>query len=170
MMVGVEGSGSMVDECRTDIQQLGNCLMFATGKSAEPTKECCNTVNGIKDRHPVCLCFFIGEAHNGSQTIKSLGVQESKLLQLPDACHLVNASLTNCPMLLGISPTSPAAAIFMNKNGTTSAASTTPSKTSSDNSSGIKHHGNGNGVLLLGSLIVTVLVTIIPIGVLQFLF
>ncbi|KAJ6702218.1 BIFUNCTIONAL INHIBITOR/LIPID-TRANSFER PROTEIN/SEED STORAGE 2S ALBUMIN SUPERFAMILY PROTEIN-RELATED [Salix koriyanagi] len=47
-----------------------------------------------------------------AQQIKNLGIQEAKMLQLPTACQLQNASLSFCPMLLGLSPGSSDAAIF----------------------------------------------------------
>ncbi|KAL2903675.1 Non-specific lipid transfer protein GPI-anchored 1 [Bienertia sinuspersici] len=143
-----EAETSLTQQCSTAIQQLISCLNFAKGAAPTPTKECCTSVTGMKEKQPVCLCFFIGQAHNGSEQIKSLGIQEAKLLQLPSACHLNNASASNCPKLLGISPSSPAAAIFMNKNGTSS-SSTSSSSSSADLTGGAlpsNSHTN-NGVL-----------------------
>ncbi|KAK9751174.1 hypothetical protein RND81_02G247500 [Saponaria officinalis] len=136
---------SLTTECSAAIQQVTSCLAFATGKAPEPTKDCCTAVSDMKEKQPVCLCFFIGQAHNGSAQIKSLGIQEAKLMQLPSACHLTNASISECPKLLGISPSSPAAAIFMHSNMTSPTGSTPLSSSSSStastgpSSSGYKH-------------------------------
>ncbi|XP_074310043.1 non-specific lipid transfer protein GPI-anchored 1 isoform X1 [Silene latifolia] len=150
-------SPSLAVQCGTAIQQVTSCLTFATGKAAEPTKDCCTAVSSMKEKQPVCLCFFIGQAHNGSEQIKSLGIQEAKLMELPSACHLTNASIAECPKLLGISPTSPAAAIFMHNNITspTPAAplSSSSTTTSGDNSNGFKH---GYGVIAGGFVAVIV--------------
>ena len=99
-MVELSSSASSLrEECGAAIEKVTSCLSYATGKAAEPTKECCDAVTGIKAQQPVCLCFFIGQAHNGSQQIKSLGIQEAKLLQLPSACHITNVNMTKCPSM-----------------------------------------------------------------------
>ncbi|GMN49249.1 hypothetical protein TIFTF001_018416 [Ficus carica] len=69
------------------------------------------------------------QTHNGNDKIKSMGIQETKLLALPSACAVKNATLTECPKLLGLSPNSPDAAIFTNASTAVPAASTTPAAT-----------------------------------------
>lgn len=113
------------EECKDDFQKVMSCLEFATGKATVPTKDCCTAVEGIKEDDPKCLCFIIQQTHSGGQTIRSLGIQEAKLLQLPSACHLKNATVSNCPKLLGLPPGSPDAAVF----------DATGNNTSSNNSS-----------------------------------
>lgn len=88
---------SLTDKCTQEIQNVAQCLSFATGKAETPTKECCTSVKGMRESAPECLCFMIQQTHNGSQTIKSLGIQEAKLLQLPTACSLKNSSVSDCP-------------------------------------------------------------------------
>ncbi|KNA16415.1 hypothetical protein SOVF_089310 [Spinacia oleracea] len=160
-------SSSLATECSTAVQQLISCLNFAKGGAAVPGKECCTSVTSMKEKQPVCLCFFIGQAHNGSEQIKSLGIQEDKLLQLPSACHLTNASASNCPKLLGISPTSPAASIFM-ANATTSSPGTPSSSSSSSTSTvgGSKSSGNklGNGVFTgFMAVFVSAILCVLPV-------
>ncbi|ESQ34067.1 hypothetical protein EUTSA_v10008820mg [Eutrema salsugineum] len=115
--------GVVPDECSQDFQKVTLCLDFATGKAPNPSKKCCDAVEDIKERDPKCLCFVIQQAKTGGQALKDLGVQEGKLIQLPTSCQLHNASISNCPKLLGISPSSPDAAVF-NSNATS--ATTTP--------------------------------------------
>ncbi|GLT48020.1 hypothetical protein SLA2020_216630 [Shorea laevis] len=109
-------AADMATECNDDLQKLMTCLNFAQGKVATPTKECCDSTTSIKDKDPKCLCYIIQQMESGTSgdTLKSMGVQPAKLLQLPSACQLKNASISNCPKLLGLSPGSPEAAIFTN--------------------------------------------------------
>lgn len=89
--------GALADECSQDFQKVTLCLDFATGKVPTPSKKCCDAVEDIKERDPKCLCFVIQQAKSGGQTLKDLGVQEAKLIQLPTSCQLQNASISNCP-------------------------------------------------------------------------
>lgn len=111
------------DQCSNDFQKLTMCLTYATGKAATPSKECCDSVTEIKGKDPVCLCYIILQTHNGSAQLKSMGIQESRLIQLPTACKLTNASISDCPKLLNIPSSSPDYSIFTN----TTSATTTPS-------------------------------------------
>ncbi|KAI8023003.1 Non-specific lipid transfer protein GPI-anchored 1 [Camellia lanceoleosa] len=54
-----------------------------------------------------------------------MGIQESRLLHLPSACKLTNASVSDCPKLLNIPSTSPDYAIFTNSSSTTSPSTVT---------------------------------------------
>ncbi|KAJ0235455.1 Non-specific lipid transfer protein GPI-anchored 1 [Hirschfeldia incana] len=112
--------GALADECSQDFQKVTLCLDFATGKAPNPSKKCCDAIEDTKERDPKCLCYVIQQAKTGGQALKDLGVQEDKLIQLPTSCQLHNASISNCPKLLGISPSSPDAAVF-----TSNATSTT---------------------------------------------
>ncbi|RVW40055.1 Non-specific lipid transfer protein GPI-anchored 1 [Vitis vinifera] len=82
------------------------------GKAATPTKDCCSAVSEIRESKPVCLCYFIQQAHNGSAEAKSLGIQEAKLLQLPSACKMANASLSDCPSVSSLKSTFKQALIY----------------------------------------------------------
>ncbi|KAH9618263.1 hypothetical protein KSS87_015551 [Heliosperma pusillum] len=123
-----EAATTLVTMCSPAITAVTSCLDFATGRVAVPTPSCCNAVGSMKEKQPVCLCFFIGQAHNGSEQIKSLE-------------------------LLGISPSSPAAAIFIHNNATSPAgpisSSSSSTATSTDSkSSGFKHeYGLLGGIL-----------------------
>ncbi|KAG2269706.1 hypothetical protein Bca4012_062718 [Brassica carinata] len=113
--------GALAEKCSQDIQKVSLCLEFATGTAPTPSEKCCDAIEDIKEKDPKCLCFLIQQAKTGGQTMKDLGVQEAKLIQLPTACQLHNASISNCPKILGISPSSPDAAVF-----TSNATTTTP--------------------------------------------
>lgn len=98
LVCGAAGADETVaDRCNDKFQKVAMCLTYATGKAATPTKECCESVKGIKESQPECLCYVIEQAKNGSDEIKKMGIQVAKLLQLPSACNLKNASASNCP-------------------------------------------------------------------------
>ncbi|KAJ4827960.1 hypothetical protein Tsubulata_032835 [Turnera subulata] len=150
-----EDTSNLVAKCSSELQKVSDCLGFATGKANLPTKQCCTSVKEMKEEDPKCLCFMMQQTHNGSDQIKSLGIQETRLLQLPSACQLQNASLSDCPKLLGLSPSSPDAAIFT--NASTAATPVTPAGSSStstpasakDSSEGINHRPCFAGLLMM---------------------
>ncbi|KAG5227942.1 GPI-anchored protein [Salix suchowensis] len=138
---------NLASECSNDSRRKANT----------PTKDCCGAVQTIKDSEPKCLCYIIQQAHNGSTQFKNLGIQEAKMLQLPTACKLQNASLSFCPsetaivvnrssmldlwlekhpVLLGLSPGSSDAAIFTNVSTSATPAASTGSGTSQPDNSG----------------------------------
>ncbi|KAG6539220.1 hypothetical protein ZIOFF_004375 [Zingiber officinale] len=105
---------SMQQKCGQEFTKVTSCLNYATAKADAPTAACCSAVTDIRNTDAACLCFIIQQTHSGSPAVKSLGLQFDRLLQLPDACHLVNSSVSNCPKLLKLSPNSPDYAIFTN--------------------------------------------------------
>ncbi|CAJ2668083.1 non-specific lipid transfer protein GPI-anchored 1 [Trifolium pratense] len=114
IIVVSNGAEDLSQKCGQVVQKVIPCLDFATGKADTPKKECCDAANSIKETDPECLCYIIQQTHKGSPESKSMGIQEDKLLQLPTVCHVKDANITNCPKLLGLSPSSPDAAIFKN--------------------------------------------------------
>ena len=90
---GAADESGLANECSKDFQSVMTCLNFAQGKVSTPSKECCSSVSSIKENEPKCLCYILQQTQN----LKSLGVQEAKLLQLPSACQLKNASVSDCP-------------------------------------------------------------------------
>ncbi|KAF8390652.1 hypothetical protein HHK36_025179 [Tetracentron sinense] len=130
-------------QCSNEFTKVGTCLDYATGKAGSPTSECCTAVTEIRNHDPVCLCYLIQQTHNGDSTLKGLGLQEARLLKLSSSCKLANASISECPKLLNLSPSSPDYAIFTNsssaENSTTTAASTMPSHTKADGSNAFMH-------------------------------
>ncbi|CAN7133641.1 unnamed protein product [Brassica rapa subsp. narinosa] len=155
------GGGSLLDECSKDIQTVSLCLDFASGKAPNPSKKCCDAIEDIKEKDPKCLCFVIQQAKSGGQTLKDLGVQEAKLIQLPTSCQLHNASISNCPKLLGISPSSPDAAIFTS-NATSTTTPAAPGGTSpatpatSSEKGGSASIKDGNAVMLLAVALMSI--------------
>ncbi|KAM5568229.1 non-specific lipid transfer protein GPI-anchored 1 [Rosa sericea] len=152
---------TVADKCNDKFQKVAVCLTYATGKAATPTKECCESVKGIKESEPECLCYVIEQANSGSDQIKKMGIQVAKLLELPSACNLKNASASNCPALLGLAPNSPEAAIFTNA---TTSNTTTPATATSGQSAPETVSASG-GVTKLGpgyaGLVVAVAVSIV---------
>ncbi|XP_038891858.1 non-specific lipid transfer protein GPI-anchored 1 [Benincasa hispida] len=150
------------EECSSDFEKVVSCFEYATGKAAAPSKECCDSIEGIKESKPKCLCFFIQQTHNGNQQIKSMGIQEIKLLQLPSVCHLKNSSVSYCPKLLGLPANSPDAAIFSNTTTSATPASSTTTRTSPDGSSGTKIAANSPGALMAVAMAVIFFTAFLP--------
>ncbi|OIW14668.1 hypothetical protein TanjilG_33010 [Lupinus angustifolius] len=137
----VNGADDLATKCGQVVEKVIPCLSFATGKAATPTKECCDAATEIKESNPQCLCYIIQQTHKGSPQSKQMGIQEDKLLQLPSVCNVKNASISQCPKLLGLSPSSPDAAIFTNASKLTPTSSaqsstSTPTTQSKDSSYG----------------------------------
>ncbi|KAF8055032.1 hypothetical protein N665_1305s0019 [Sinapis alba] len=150
--------GPLLDECSQYIQTVTLCLDFASGKAPNPSKKCCDAIEGIKEKDPKCLCFLIQQAKSGGQDFKNLGLQEPKLIQLPTSCQLHNASISNCPKLLGISPSSPDAAVFTS-NATSTTTPTAPggkSPATSSEKGGSVSIKDGHAVLALAVALVTI--------------
>ncbi|KAK7306374.1 hypothetical protein VNO77_44310 [Canavalia gladiata] len=166
LMVGgcihrANGAEDLTQKCSQVVQKVFPCLEFATGKETTPKKECCDAASEIKDSNPECLCFIIQETHKGSPEIKKLGIQEDKLLQLPSVCNVKNASISNCPKLLGLSPTSPDAAIFTNSSKVTPTSPST--QTTSQNAS----FGSMVRPLMMTEVmmvVIAIVVVVIPTG------
>ncbi|KAJ0971225.1 hypothetical protein J5N97_019184 [Dioscorea zingiberensis] len=141
MVVVVIGDDpALTNKCSNDLTKMTNCLDFATAKKDAPTGECCSSVKDIRSKEPVCLCYIIQLTHSGSAAITNLGLQYSRLMLLPDACKLVNTSVTDCPKLLKLPPNSPDAAIFTNNATSAASGSSSGSATVSPSSAGVIDH------------------------------
>ncbi|GMJ03697.1 glycosylphosphatidylinositol-anchored lipid protein transfer 1 [Hibiscus trionum] len=142
----------LTTECSKDFQSVMTCLSFAQGKVATPTTECCSSVSGIKENKPKCLCYILQQTQtSGAQNLKSLGVQEAKLFELPSACHLKNASVSDCPKLLGLPPNSPDAAIFANSSSKATTTPSTPAASTGTPSSAAEKSESKSGGTKLGA-------------------
>ncbi|KAK4413198.1 Non-specific lipid transfer protein GPI-anchored 1 [Sesamum alatum] len=145
---------SIASKCSAEFTKVTQCLPFVTAKAAAPSKECCDSVTDLKESNPACICYIIQQIHNGSNAaVKSMGVQESRLLQLPSACKLANASVSECPKLLHLPPNSPDAAIFTN---TSTATTTTPVSTPTTSSPTTANNGFWDKPQLTGYIIMAV--------------
>ncbi|XP_068655996.1 non-specific lipid transfer protein GPI-anchored 1-like [Aristolochia californica] len=147
-------SSSIQDQCADEMGKVTTCLQYASGKMAAPSGDCCTAVKDIRSKAPVCLCFVIQQVNDGSPTVKDLGLKVDKLLQMPADCKLPNASATDCPGLLGLSPTSPDYALFMGSNSTTNKAS--PAGSGSSTSSPATQTLPSNGYAIKPQLAVAI--------------
>ncbi|KAK4753632.1 hypothetical protein SAY87_001736 [Trapa incisa] len=120
---------SLTKQCSGEFDNVVVCMSYATGQAGKPTTKCCDSVKEIRAKDPACLCLFIQQVHNGSAQLQSLGILESRLLQLAPVCSIQNSSISDCPKLLGISPTSPDFAFF--SNASTTAPPAAPNGTTS---------------------------------------
>nr|GMD51167.1 non-specific lipid transfer protein GPI-anchored 1 [Ipomoea batatas] len=161
------------DKCGKESTKVMDCLTYAIGTADAPSKQCCDSVSSIKETDPVCLCYVIQQVHKGDSSVTGLGIKEDRLLKLPSACKLANASTTNCPKLLNLPAGSPDAAIFTNAT-TSHATSTTPGASpggsstaqpttaGGDSGDGFTHAQQLAGVPLLAAAVVAVVLWAFP--------
>ncbi|WOL03731.1 non-specific lipid transfer protein GPI-anchored 1-like [Canna indica] len=125
----VAGDDSVQQKCAQTTTKMLPCLDYASGKKDEPPSSCCTVVTDIRKTDPACLCFVIQQAHSGSPGFRSLDLKVDRLVQLPSICKLANSSVSDCPKLLGIPPSSPEYSIFTNISTANIASSgSTPSE------------------------------------------
>ncbi|KAI3720417.1 hypothetical protein L6452_21333 [Arctium lappa] len=151
---------SLAEQCAAKLPEVMMCVPFASGKEATPQQKCCDSVTDMKKSNPACLCFLIQQIHNGTNpALQKMNIQESRLLQLPSACKIADASISDCPKLLNLSPNSPEAAIFKNNGSTTTSPTTggTKSSRSTSGSYGFKHEAPTS----LASVMVSVLLFVV---------
>ncbi|KAK1293790.1 hypothetical protein QJS10_CPA16g00918 [Acorus calamus] len=167
--LGLAQTDPLQTKCSSEFQKLTACLEFATAKADTPSSSCCTSVTDIRKSDAACLCYIIQQANSGQASIKSLGVQLPRLLQLPTACKLVNASVSDCPKLLKLPAGSPDSAIFT--NNTSGAAATTATVTNSPTTTaktGPTSDGLANQVNFIGTITISVVSAIffsmIPFG------
>ncbi|XP_010249032.1 PREDICTED: non-specific lipid transfer protein GPI-anchored 1-like [Nelumbo nucifera] len=152
-----------VEQCSSSLTSVTNCLDYSSGKAESPNKDCCNSVTKIRDQNPVCLCFIIQQTHKGTNSFKQLGLKEDRLLQLPTACKLANASVSECPKLLDLPPNSPDAAIFNTTTNSTAPSSTTTS--SSPDTSSSTTHDSSNGFIHGPHTAVSTVITAVVVAI-----
>ncbi|KAI3733341.1 hypothetical protein L6452_12784 [Arctium lappa] len=139
-LTGAAAEQSLAEQCASKLTAVMTCVAFATGKEASPQPKCCDSVKEMKESNPACLCFIIQQIHNGTNpALQKMNIQESRLLQLPSACKIANASITDCPRLLKLPANSPDAAIFTN-NGSSIVSPTTGGMPSSTSASPMGSH------------------------------
>ncbi|XP_071736408.1 non-specific lipid transfer protein GPI-anchored 1-like [Rutidosis leptorrhynchoides] len=153
----ISGSAqSLAEQCSQKLPQVMTCVAFASGKEDKPEQKCCDSVMNMKESNPACLCFLIQQIHNGTNpALQKMNIQETRLLQLPSACKIANASISDCPKLLNLPPNSPDAAIFNNVSSTiTPTTGSTPSSPTTAGSYGFKYEAP---TVLLASITICVL-------------
>nr|XP_019707145.1 non-specific lipid transfer protein GPI-anchored 1 isoform X2 [Elaeis guineensis] len=116
LVVASSDDSSLQSKCAPEFQKLTGCLDFAAAKTDTPTSQCCSSVTDIRNKDAACLCYIIQQTHAGSSTIKSLGLQFDRLLQLPQACKLANASVSDCPTNSASTNATPTSGVVMHQN------------------------------------------------------
>ncbi|KAH9318380.1 hypothetical protein KI387_020149, partial [Taxus chinensis] len=114
-------------ECKDALGSLTTCFPFVQGTDKSPAKDCCTNLKAVRESKPKCLCILIKDS-----TSPALGfsINTTLALEMPSVCK-VNATISECPALLNISPSSPEAKIF----GAANTSSPTSSSSSSSSSS-----------------------------------
>ncbi|KAL8269126.1 hypothetical protein R6Q59_002924 [Mikania micrantha] len=155
---GACGDESLAQQCSEKLPEVMTCTAFASGKESSPEAKCCDSVKEMKESNPACLCFLIQQIHNGTNPmLQKMNIQEARLLQLPSACKIANATISDCPKLLKLPPNSPDAKIFSNVTNTVSPP-TSGSGGASTPSHGFKHAIVSISIILYGLLFLHLLI------------
>ncbi|KNA24320.1 hypothetical protein SOVF_016760 [Spinacia oleracea] len=98
-------------ECAQQLVGIVTCLPFVGGQGKAPTQDCCTGLKQVAKDNKKCVCILIKDHDDPSLGLK---INVTLALELPQACRIPNASqsLTNCPALLHLPPTSPEAKLF----------------------------------------------------------
>ncbi|KAD4983255.1 hypothetical protein E3N88_19926 [Mikania micrantha] len=100
---GACGDESLAQQCSEKLPEVMTCTAFASGKESSPEAKCCDSVKEMKESNPACLCFLIQQIHNGTNPmLQKMNIQEARLLQLPSACKIANATISDCPNTLTV--------------------------------------------------------------------
>lgn len=80
-------------ECAEQMTELAACIPFVSGTAKQPTKECCDDTNKVRNAKPKCLCVLIKESSDPSM---GLPINTTLALQMPAACN-IDAKVSDCP-------------------------------------------------------------------------
>lgn len=103
--LAAESMGTMEDEEQECVDQLANlasCIPFVSGTAKKPTPECCENTRKVKSTKPKCLCVLIKESSDPSM---GLPVNTTLAIQMPSACNINDAKVSDCPCNVYIPPT-----------------------------------------------------------------
>ncbi|CAA6664040.1 unnamed protein product [Spirodela intermedia] len=87
---------SSQERCSSEVQNVGSCTDYGTGKTELPGDKCCNAAKSVNDKNRVCLCYLIQEVYKENPGLKPLKLQGPRLLQLPKSCNFPNTSVSDC--------------------------------------------------------------------------
>ncbi|GAB2280639.1 hypothetical protein Dimus_015266 [Dionaea muscipula] len=103
----------LASECSSSLVELSSCLSYVGGEAEAASEMCCESVTSIYDSKQVCLCYIVEEVYTDPSKFGVNSFNLTKLLRLPEACNIVGANATECIADLGLTPTSPGAAVFL---------------------------------------------------------
>ncbi|KAF5742940.1 protein YLS3-like [Tripterygium wilfordii] len=127
-------------ECADQLANLASCIPFVSGTASKPTPQCCQDTQKVKTNKPKCLCVLNKESTDPSM---GLPVNTTLALHMPSICK-IEASVSNCPTLLNLSPDSPNTKIFKDASGSDSSKSSTANSPSSRASSSSTSSSSGS--------------------------
>ncbi|GAB2214371.1 hypothetical protein Droror1_Dr00018714 [Drosera rotundifolia] len=150
-------------ECQSSLGSVASCISYVTGGTPTVSPLCCSATKQLYSTKEVCLCYLVEQAFtNGSAAGGSIDMQ--KLLGLPSSCNIQTANPTKCIGLLGLTPSSPGAAVFLSPSPPSTPSSPTPttSPPAHANRAAFVHQALSMEKLTL--LAVAILLCIFPVG------
>ncbi|XP_015898148.4 non-specific lipid transfer protein GPI-anchored 14 [Ziziphus jujuba] len=116
-------------ECVDQLANLASCIPFVSGTAKKPTPECCEDTRKVKATKPKCLCVLIKESTDPSM---GLPVNTTLAVQMPSACNINDAKVSDCPSILDLPPNSPDAKIFKEADPDSTRSTTSSSSPTDD--------------------------------------
>ncbi|KAL8142877.1 hypothetical protein V2J09_015909 [Rumex salicifolius] len=124
-------------ECKDQLMSLTPCLGYVSGEGKTPTAQCCSVVAGKLNTTLKCMCILVKDRDEPGLGVK---IDPMLALSLPNMCHSPSKA-SRCIGLLGLSPTSKEAQVFVQfDNTTTPNAGTQPLPDSSMTESYVPIH------------------------------
>ncbi|KAL9267191.1 Non-specific lipid transfer protein GPI-anchored 1-like protein [Drosera capensis] len=158
-------SGTAGSQCSSSVKSVASCLEYVTGTVPMVPSQCCTATAKLYSTNEVCLCYFVEQAYTNGSAQGGGPIDMQKLLGLPSVCNIKTANATKCIALLGLTPSSPGAAVFLSppsSSSTPSSPTTTTSPPPPAKSAAFVHQALSMDKLTL--LAVAVLLCIFPVG------
>ncbi|KAL9248514.1 Non-specific lipid transfer protein GPI-anchored 1-like protein [Drosera capensis] len=162
MMGGLSSlsSGTVGSECSSSLASVQSCISYVTGLTTEVSSQCCSATSKLYSTNEVCLCYLVEQAYTNAS---GGTIDMQKLLGLPSSCNIKTANGTKCIALLGLTPSSHGAAVFLSPpSSTPSSPTTTTSPPPPAKSAAFIHQALFTDKLTV--LAVTVLLCVFPVG------
>ncbi|KAL5707732.1 hypothetical protein ACHQM5_018596 [Ranunculus cassubicifolius] len=97
-----------IKECTPSLIGLSTCLPYVGGTAKTPTSDCCTGMRGVLNTSKKCLCILVKDRNEPKLGFK---INATLALNIPSMCKS-DATVADCPKLLGLPANSPDAKVF----------------------------------------------------------
>lgn len=109
LLAGVAASDDLAKGCGSIANEVDDCVLYGTGRRADPGEACCTAADDVIKNAPQCLCYVIQQVSRGNSSFNDVGLKLDRLLSLPRLCNLksnisICRSKPNFPRPLPSSP------------------------------------------------------------------
>ncbi|GAB2297689.1 hypothetical protein Dimus_031776 [Dionaea muscipula] len=112
-------SGSTAQDCSSELGKVSNCVSYVTDGASTLSTGCCKSVLSMYSTNEKCLCYLVEQAYTNASQLGAT-IDMKRLLALPTDCKIQGANSTKCIAELGLTPSSPGAAVFLPSSSKTS--------------------------------------------------